>query len=68
LLAVLILAVSVILRTDHSQKIDETSLNNSSTNFSHFPASNTTNKTPSGPVSIPLEKPPFINQEEKTHE
>lgn len=63
ILAVLVLAASAFIATKHMQeKADEVPLNNSSSNItSHAAASNDTNKTTAGPITIPLEKPPFIN-------
>ncbi len=62
-LAVLVLAASAFIATKLThEKASEVPLNNSSSNTTgHASASNDTNKTPAGPISIPLEKPPFID-------
>ncbi|MCX9083991.1 MAG: hypothetical protein OIN87_04230 [Candidatus Methanoperedens sp.] len=57
-------ALSVFPGAQPAQKNDtKTSLNDSITNTTpgQVPASNTTNNTRTGPISIPLEKPPFID-------
>lgn len=62
ILAIIVLALSIFPGAEPSQKNDnKISLNDSNTSTTQVPASNTTNKNRTSPVSIPLEKPPFID-------
>jgi len=62
ILAVLVLATSAcITKSPTQEKADENSMNNSSNDTARFTGSNDTDNTSVDPVSIPLEKPPFID-------
>jgi hypothetical protein len=64
ILAIIVFALSIFPGAQPAQKNDnKTSLNYSNTSITpgQVPASNTTNKTRTGAISIPLEKPPFID-------
>ena len=62
ILAVLVLATSAcITKSPTQEKADENFVNNSSNDTAQFTGSNDTDNTSVDPVSIPLEKPPFID-------
>ena len=62
ILAVIVLATSAcITKSPAQEKADENFVNNSSNDTSLFTVSNDTDNTSVDPVSIPLEKPPFID-------
>jgi len=61
-LVLLILATSAcITKSPTQEKADENVVNNSSNDTALFTGSNDTDNTSVDPVSIPLEKPPFID-------
>ena len=62
ILVVLVLATSAyITKSPTQEKADENSMNNNSNDTARFTGSNDTDNTSVDPVSIPLEKPPFID-------
>ena len=62
ILAVLVLATSAcITKSPTQEKTDENFVNNSSNDTAQFTGSNDTDNISVDPVSIPLEKPPFID-------
>ena len=66
MVVIIIIFISACIETNIDQENEsESLLHNSSNNASNLidDVNNTTNpdKTQSGPISIPLEKPPFIN-------
>jgi len=62
ILAVLVLATTAcITKSPTQEKADENSVNNSSNDTARFTGSNDTDNTSVDPVSIPLEKPLFID-------
>jgi hypothetical protein len=62
MLAVIVLASSACITKSPTQEIaDENSANNSSNETPRFTETNDTDNTSVNPVSIPLEKPPFID-------
>jgi len=62
ILAVLVLATSAcITKSSTQEKADENSVNNSINDTTQFTGYNDTDNTSVDPVSIPLEKPPFID-------
>ncbi len=62
ILAVLVLATSAcITKSPTQEKADENFVNNSSNDTARFTESNDTDNTSVDPVSIPLEKPLFID-------
>ena len=62
ILAVLVLATSAcITKSPAHEKADENFVNNSSNDTARFTGSNDTGNKSVDPVSIPLEKPPFID-------
>ena len=62
ILAVLVLATSAcITKSPTQEKADENFVNNSSNDTAQFTGSNDTDNTSVDPVSIPLEKSPFID-------
>lgn len=62
ILAVLVLATSAcITKSPTQEKADENFVNNSTNDTAQFTVSNDTDNTSVDPVSIPLEKPPFID-------
>lgn len=61
-LAVLLFAGSAFISTEHNQQTEKNSVNNSTiNNTSPEAASNGTEKSSVNPISISLEKPPFID-------
>jgi hypothetical protein len=62
ILAVLVLATSAcITKSPTQEKADENSVNNSINDTTQFTGYNDTDNRSVDPVSIPLEKPPFID-------
>ena len=63
ILTIFIFAVSALTETDLTQEIENETIVNSSYNDTSDQTVdfNNTNDSPAGPVSIPLEKPPFID-------
>ena len=62
ILAVLVLATSAcITKSPTQEKANENIVNNHSKDTAQFTGSNDTDNTSVDPVSIPLEKPPFID-------
>ena len=63
ILITVIFVASAFTEADPTQEIENESIVNSSYNDTGEQTANldNTNETPSGPVSIPLEKPPFID-------